>query len=272
MPVKRKDVIFHVAALAGVWGAWERYYAVNVTGTKNMLAAARAAGVSRFIHTSSPSAVWSGVDQVGVREEDCPYPTHFLAHYPETKALSEQLALAENSDDLQVCALRPRLIWGPGDPHLIPRLLERRSRLKIVGDGENLVGLCYIENAAYAHVLAADVLGPGAANAGKAYFITDDEPVKVWAWLNEVFVALGHPPITKKLPVSLVASIGGLMELLWKILPLRGEPLMTRFAARSLAGTTYYDLSNARRDFGYRQLVLPETGFEKMIKYFKGLE
>lgn len=263
------DVVFHVAALAGVWGPREHYWNINVEGTRNMLEAAKAAGVKKFVHTSSPSAVWDGGDMAFVTEEDCPYPTSFLTDYPETKAISEQDALKANSEDFAVTAIRPRLIWGPGDPHLIPRMIERHSRLKIIGDGKNKVGICYVDNAAHAHILAADVLGPNTANAGKAYFVADDQPVVIWEWLNHFMERLGKKPITSKVPRSVAYGLGVVMESVWKLFGIKGEPFMTRFVACSLSANYYYNLKNARADFGYVQLVDPEEGFDKMVDYFK---
>jgi len=265
------DVVFHVAALAGVWGPREKYFNINVEGTRNMLQAAKAAGVPKFIQTSSPSAVWSGKDKINVTEADCPYPTTFLTDYPESKAESEKLALAANCDSMAVCVLRPHLIWGPGDPHLIPRILDRYDRLKIIGDGKTIVGICYVENGAHAHILAADALSPGSDNAGKAYFITDIESINLWEWLNEVLVRLGKKPITSKIPASVAYGAGAVMEVLWKLFSISGEPFMTRFVARQLSSSHSYDLSGAINDFAYQEKVDPKEGFETMIQYFQGL-
>ena len=262
------DVVFHVAALAGVWGPREHYWNINVEGTRNMLEAAKAAGVKKFVQTSSPSAVWDGGDMAFVTEADCPYPNSFLMDYPETKAISEQDALKANCPEMSVTAIRPRLIWGPGDPHLIPRMIERHSRLKIIGNGKNKVGICYVDNAAHAHILASDVLSPESPNAGKAYFVADDEPVEIWNWLNRFMERLGKKPITSKVPRNLAYGLGVIMEVVWRTLGIKGEPFMTRFVACSLSADYYYNLKNARADFGYHQLVDPNEGFEKMVAYF----
>lgn len=263
------DVVFHVAALAGVWGDRAKYFSINVDGTRNMLDAAKKAGVKKFVYTSSPSAVWSGKDKENVTEEDCPYPTSFLTDYPESKAVAEQLALAANCPEMAVCALRPHLIWGPGDPHLIPRILDRYDRLRIIGDGKTKVGICYVDNAAHAHILAADKLDIGSAHAGKAYFITDIEPIVLWEWLNVVLARLGKKPITRKIPASLAYNVGAVMEFVWKTFGIQGEPFMTRFVARQLSSSHYYNLQNAIQDFGYQELVDPKEGFERMVAYFQ---
>ena len=266
------DVVFHVAARAGVWGPREAFWSINVDGTRRVMEAARAAGVGRFVYTSSPSAVWSGDDEVGLSEADCPYPETYLTTYPETKAAAERLVLgAADGEGFATTALRPHLIWGPGDPHLVPRVLERgrAGRLRIVGEGKNRVGLTYVDNAAWAHLLAADALAPGSANDGKAYFITDDEPVVLWEWINTLFAALGVPPVTKRVSTAMAVRAGAAAEWVWRTFGRPGEPPMTRFVARQLSTHHHYDLSAARHDFGYQQKVDPEVGWERMIAALK---
>ena len=262
------DVVIHTAAKAGVWGKKEDFWAINVEGTKNILQAAKESGVSRFVHTSSPSAVWNGGDECNLTESDCPYPKTFLSHYPHSKAKAEQIVLNENTSTFRTTALRPHLIWGPEDPHLIPRILDRAHRLRIVGDGSNKVGICFVENAAYAHILAADELAQQAKNAGKAYFITDMEPVLLWAWINNLLSSLGKTAITKRISLSWAQSIGGMLEWIWKTFGLSGEPMMTRFVARQLASSHYYDLSAAIQDFGYKEHTAPAEGMKKTLRYF----
>jgi nucleoside-diphosphate-sugar epimerase len=262
------DVVIHTAAKAGVWGKKEDFWSINVEGTKNLIKAAEEIGISRFVHTSSPSAVWNGGDECNLSEKDCPYPTKFLGHYPHSKAIAEQLVLSANTPTFATTALRPHLIWGPADPHLIPRLLARAHRLRIVGDGTNKVGICFVENAAYAHICAADALSPNSKNAGKAYFITDIKPVLLWDWINELFAALGKPPITKKISLGMAERVGGFLEWIWNTFGVSGEPPMTRFVARQLSSSHYYDLSAAIEDFGYKEHTSPQEGMQKTLDYF----
>lgn len=266
------DVVFHVAARAGMWGPRESFWSINVDGTRRILEAARQAGVGRFVYTSSPSAVWSGGDEVNLSEADCPYPTAYLTTYPESKAAAERLVLAASSPQMATTALRPHLIWGPGDPHLIPRLIDRASRLRIIGTGDNKVGITYVDNAAWAHLLAADALAPGSANDGKAYFITDDEPVMLWPWLNDLFAEMGIPPVTKRISQATAERVAGAAEWVWRTFRRPGEPPMTRFVARSMSTHHHYDLSAARSDFGYHQKVDPKIGWERMIESLKAGE
>lgn len=253
---EERDVVFHVAAKAGVWGRAADYEAANVTATRHVLEACRQTGVTRLVHTSSPSVCFDGRDHIDA-SNDLPLAESFLAHYPRTKAAAERLVLEANGSALATCALRPHLIFGPGDPHLLPRLVERarRKRLRIVGDGLNEVTLCYVENAAHAHVLAADSLSPEAPHAGRAYFIGQEEPVRLWTWIGELLERLDLPPIQARLSRAAAARLGGVLEGLWAALRLGGEPPMTRFVAAQLATSHSYDMTPARRDFGYEERV-----------------
>lgn len=259
------DSVFHVAAKAGVWGARRDYWRANVVGTRHVIAACRSAGVSRLVFTSSPSVTFVGTDQSGADERE-PYPRRYLAHYPATKAVAERYALAADGPALSVVALRPHLIWGPGDPHLIPRLVERAKagRLRRVGDGRNRVDTVFVENAALAHVQAWDALRPGAPVAGRAYFVSNGEPLPLWDFLNQILERHGVPPVTRAISAGAAYRIGAALEGVWTMLRLRDEPPMTRFVARQLATEHWFDLSAARRDFGYAPRVSMAEGLRRL--------
>lgn len=263
------DVVYHVAALAGVWGDPKVYEATNVRGTENVIAACREHDVNRLVFTSSPSVISSptGEDHAGV-DESLPYPNSYLAHYPRTKAAAERIVLATNGESLRTTALRPHLIIGAGDPHLLPRVIERarQGKLRIVGDGSNLVDLTAVENAADAHLLAAKALsGRHPKAAGKAYFITNGEPVEVWPWINGVLERLGIDPITRQISFTAASRLGAALEFSWRLLRLDGEPPMTRFAANQLATTHWFDISAARRDLGYDPKVSMEQATDAVV-------
>jgi 2-alkyl-3-oxoalkanoate reductase len=245
------DAVFHVAARAGVWGSWESYYQPNVIGTQNVVNACRAQGVGRLIYTSTPSVVFNR-KAISGGDETLPYGRDWLCHYAQTKAIAEKALLAANSETLKVVALRPHLIFGPGDPHLLPRVIEsvRAGRLKIVGEGTNRVDVSYVGNVADAHLNALDALALGEA-AGKAYFISQGEPVELWPWLNSILQSLGHPPLRKKIPLPLAYGLGALFEGLWKLLRRQDDPPITRFVAVELAKDHYFDISAAKHDLGY---------------------
>jgi nucleoside-diphosphate-sugar epimerase len=264
------DVVFHTAALAGVWGAWETYHRINTLGTEHVLAACRTNRVGHLVYTSSPSVTFDGGDQDRV-DESAPYPQRFLAHYPHSKALAEQAVLAANGSNLRCCSLRPHLIWGPGDPHLVPRLIERAraGRLRRVGNGKNLVDICYVDNAASAHLMAAEDLFNDARSAGKAYFISQGEPVNCWDWIDQVLALAGEPPVSRKISYRAAYGIGLILEGIYKVLNRKAEPPMTRFVAAQLATSHYFDLSAAQRDFGYQPKVSTEDGMRRLAESLK---
>lgn len=250
------QIIFHVAAKAGVWGNYQDYYQSNVLGTQNVLAACQVHGIDRLIYTSTPSVVFDGKHQSGINEST-PYPQTFFTAYQQTKALAEKMVLSANSRRLATIALRPHLIWGPGDPHLLPRIIQRAKsgRLWLIGKQQQLIDHTYIDNAAQAHILAAGALTPDSRCAGKAYFISNGEPISMARFINDMLSAADLPTISKSMPTSLAYLLGGAMELSYKLLRLQHEPPLTRFLVRQLASSHYYDLTAAKRDFAYRPTI-----------------
>jgi nucleoside-diphosphate-sugar epimerase len=165
--------------------------------------------------------------------------------------------------------LRPHLIWGPRDTHILPGLLERAraGRVIQVGPGTNRADLTYVEDAARAHLLAADALQPGAAAAGSVYFISQDDPVRVWPWINDLLVRLDIPPVRRSIPLWAARAASSVLELVHRALRLAGEPRLTRFLASELAMSHYYDISRARRDLGYLPQFTMEEGLARTVAY-----
>lgn len=259
------DLVFHAAAKAGVWGSYESYYQTNVTGTENILRACKANGVARLVYTSSPSVVFNGRDMEGV-DESAPYSDHFEAPYPETKAMAEKMVLAANGKKLATVSLRPHLIFGPGDPHLIPRITAKAKagRLRIIGTGRNKIDVVYVDNAADAHILAGDKLAPGSPIAGKAYFISNGDPRPISEFFDRIMQIHGLPPVRRRVPVWLAYMGGWMFETVYNMLGLKQEPLVTRFTARELSTAHWFDLSAARNDLAYRPKVSIEEGLERI--------
>jgi len=268
------DCVFHVASRVGIWGLWREYYSTNVVGTQNVIDACRVNGVGRLVFTSSPSVTFDGRDQCGV-DESAPYPTRWLAHYPHSKALAERAVLAADGvHGLRTCSLRPHLVWGPRDHHLTARLVERArsGRLRRVGNGANLVDMVYVENAAEAHILAADALGETAsAVGGKAYFLSQGEPVNCWQWIDEILTLVDLPPVRKSMSLAAAWRLGAACEAVWTIAGLRSEPPMTRFLASQLGTSHWFDLSAARRDFGYQPRVSTAEGMQRLGEWLRGV-
>ena len=261
------EAVFHNAAKAGAWGSYESYHLANVVGTENVLAACRANGIGRLVYTSTPSVTHRATHPVeGGTADTVPYGEGFKAPYATTKTIAEKAVLAANGPDLATIALRPRLIWGPGDQQLVPRLASRAraGRLRFVGGGHNVIDTTYIDNAAQAHFDAFTHLAPGAACAGKAYFISNGEPKPAREIVNALLRAVGAPEVTKSLPFGVAYAIGATCEALWPVLRLQGEPPLTRFLAEQLATTHWYSMAPATRDFGYRPRVTIAEGLARL--------
>lgn len=263
------DLVIHVAAKAGVWGRYADYVATNITGTTNVIDACRMAGIRKLVYTSTPSIVHTGQDIEGANES-IPIATHSESYYPLTKAVAEKAVIAANGPDLATVALRPHLIWGPGDPHLIPRLLARArvGKLKRIGTRDVKVDVTYIDNAAEAHLLAADRIDIGSPIAGKAYFISNGEPVVMWDFLNRILADAGVPPVTKTVPAWVAKLAGWYLETVYRIFRFAGEPAMTLFVAKQLSTSHWYDISAARRDLGYVPRVSVEEGLKRLAASF----
>lgn len=285
--------VFHVAAKVGVWGRYEDFHRPNVLGTRALLDGCHAHGVRQFVYTSTPSVVYNGRDLAGA-DESLPLTKNCPSPYPQTKAIAEAEVLAANSPRMRTIALRPHLVWGAGDPHLIPRVLARAraGRLRIVGSGRNRVDLVHIENAIDAHLLAEQALidchllddipasgppgqsgvchliddkGPVRRRAdGRAFFITNGEPVVLWEWINELLTTLGEPPVTKRISLGVASALGAACELVWRATSLPGEPPMTRFVAAELARDHWFDITAARRDLGYAPRVSMAAGMAEL--------
>ncbi len=266
------DAVFHVAARPGIWGTWESFYQPNVVGTQHVIEACQAQRVPKLIFTSSPSVVFDNQPQAGCNER-LPYPARFENSYSQTKALAEQFVIKANSAELLTVSLRPHLIWGPRDPHLLPRLIARAKagQLMQVGEGNNRVDMTYVEDAARAHVLVEEALQLGSPVAGSVYFISQDAPVNLWGWIRDLLRTLEIPPIKRTISLSTARTIGAAMEFVWRNLRLSGEPRMTRFLASELALDHYYDISRAKRDFGYIPQISMNDALERTLPYLKGL-
>ena len=264
------DAVIHAAALPGIAVQWTPYERANVHGAEHVLEGCRAHAISRLVYTSSPSVVFAGVDQCGL-DEQTPYDFAWMeanaAHYSRSKAIAEQAVLAANDATLGTCALRPHLIWGPRDNHLIPRLIERAraGRLRRVGDGGNHIDTIYVENAAAAHLQALDALsGDRSRVAGKAYFLSQGSSVNCWDWIDEILALVDLPPVAKSISYASARRAGSLCEMIFRTFNIKAEPPMTRFLAAQLATSHWFDLSAARRDFGYTPAVSMAEGMRRL--------
>ena len=268
-----QDAVLHNAAKAGAWGREADYFSANVLGTRHVIAACRSLGIERLVYTSTPSVNHSGRTPVqGGNELDTPYGRRFAAPYPATKLIAEKEMLAANDARLATVALRPRLIWGPGDTQLLPRLVARARRLRFIDGGHNRMDTTYIDNAVAAHLLALGRLHVGATCAGRAYFISNGEPRPIRDIVNALLACAGVAPVHKSMPFALAYGAGALLESAWRILLLAGEPPMTRFLAEQLSTPHWYDISAAARDLGYVPAISMDEGLARTRSWWAGLK
>jgi nucleoside-diphosphate-sugar epimerase len=257
------DLVFHVAAKTGMWGKYNDYYQTNVIGTKNILNACQMHNVSRLVYTSSPSVIFDGSDAKGI-DESALYPKAYHSLYSKTKAIAEQAVIKASGSHLRTIILRPHLIWGPEDTNLVPRIIARAKQLVIIGNGDNLVDTLYIDNAADAHILAAAKLHENPDLSGKIFFISQDEPVYLWDMINNILKAGGHEPVKRKISKQVAFLAGALFELTFSILNIKKEPRITRFVAKELATSHWFDISAAKRDLGYVPKVSIQEGLIRL--------
>ena len=263
------DAVIHTAAVAGVWGSWEHFHGINTLGTENVISACRQQHVPILVHCSSPSVTFDGSNQSGINES-APYAAKHLCHYSHTKAIAESAVLAAHEPGrLHTAALRPHLIWGVGDPHLLPRLIarSRAGRLVIVGDGKNRIDTVHVRNAAMAHLNALDSIADGASAAGgRAYFITQDDPVDCWTWISTLLEIAGCSPPQRRIGFAAAWALGATLEAAYRLARSGSEPPMTRFLAAQLAKDHYFDISASRDLLGYRPHVSTESGLDELRK------
>jgi 2-alkyl-3-oxoalkanoate reductase len=268
--VRGMEIVFHVAAKPGVWGTYEEFYRPNVLGTQNIINACIKYHVPYLIHTSSPSVIFDGSDMEGA-DESLPYPDHYPAHYPKTKAIAEK-AVRKISSEIGTICLRPHLIWGPRDNHLVPRILAagKAGRLVRVGTGNNKVDVTYIDNAADAHILAAQRLSENPKLSGRIYFISQAEPIPLWDMVNSILKAGGLPPVKRSISPRTAYLLGLCFESVFKIFHIQQEPPMTRFVAEELAKAHWFNISAAQKDLGYHPRVSTQEGLKRLEKWLTG--
>jgi nucleoside-diphosphate-sugar epimerase len=264
------DTVFHVAAKAGVWGSWEEYFGINVTGTENVIDACRHNHIQRLVYTSTPSVVFNRGHLCGV-DETTPYATEVLCHYARSKIMAEILVLETNDQLLSTTAIRPHLVWGPGDTNLIPRLLERAKskQLKIVGDSTNMVDIAYIDNVVDAHIKAALNLELYGTAAGQAFFISQGEPVNLWGWINELFMALDRPLIRSSVSFKTAFRVGSILEHLYTLFRIKNEPKMTRFIAEQMAKSHWFSVKKAQDILKWQPEVSTIEGMQRLVEWIR---
>ena len=259
------EVVFHVAGKTGIWGKFNDYFHTNVLGTESVITACLENDIRSLVYTSSPSVVFDGNDEEGI-DESTPYPDHYFNHYQYTKGIAERKIMAVNSNVLSTVALRPHLIWGPDDPHLVGRILERAKAgtLRFV-NRDNKIDSTFIDNAVSAHLFAADTLRRHKSRcAGHTYFISNGEPMIASELINKILTALGQPTINKTVPAALAYAIGMVSEAYYHLKKIEQEPTMTRFVAKQLSCSHWYNINAAKVDLGYDPKISIEEGLQRL--------
>ena len=260
------DGVVHLAASAGVTGVWSEFEKTNIMGTTNVVASSQKAGASRFVHVSSPSVAHAGESLVGAGAGTA-NPTSARGPYARSKAFAEHAALAANSDGMSVVAVRPHLVWGPGDTQLVGRIVERarQGRLAIVGTGASLIDSTYIDNAADALVAALD---KAPAVAGRAFVVSNGQPRPVRELINRIVIAAGLAPPTLKVPYRVARGGGLVVEKVWDRQGRTDDPPMTSFLAEQLGTAHWFDQRETRDALDWKPAVSLEEGFERLTASF----
>lgn len=263
------DEVHHIASLTGISVFPEPFYRTNVTGTENVIRACQKNGIEKLIYTSSPSVIFDGNDHV-LADESLSYPLRYISHYAHTKAIAESLILKADSTSLKTISLRPHLIFGPEDNSLIPRLLKRAEEGKLmqVGNGNNMADLTYVENAAIAHVCASEAIDHNPEKVcGRAYFITNGEPVNVWDFISRILKECKRPPLKKCISQKSAYAAGFLLEKIYRLTGNHNEPPMTRFLALQLSKNHTYSTKQAENLLGFKPEISMESGISSLIRY-----
>ncbi len=262
-----RDVVVHLAARVGVTGTWEQFVAANVDGTRNVVDAARTAGVKRFLYISSPSVAHAGTSLVGAPASLPADPSRTRGHYATSKAMAEVLALEANAPDFAVAAIRPHLVWGPGDTQLVGRIIERarQGRLAFVSSGAALIDTTYLDNAVDAIVAAVDRL---AHIAGRGLVVSNGQPRPVREIITRIVRAAGLEAPRRSVPYGIARSGGHLAERIWESRGREDDPPMTSFLAEQLATAHWFDQREVRRLLAWEPRIGIDEGLERLRQSF----
>lgn len=260
------DAVVHLAAKVSVTGAWKDFVAVNVGGTRTVVDAARAAGVARFVQVSSPSVAHVGHALVGAGNDPAD-PLRSRGNYARSKATAELLALAADGPDLAVVAIRPHLVWGPGDTQLVARIVgrARAGRLALIDRGTALIDTTYVTNAADAIVAAVD---QAPRSHGQALVVSNGQPRTVAELVTRICLAAEAPVPRLRVPYPVAVAGGAVVELVWSALRRTDDPPMTRFLAEQLATAHWFDQRRTREALQWTPRIGLDEGFALLAQHF----
>ncbi len=263
--MEAKDAVIHLAAKVSIAGRWDAFEAINIRGTERLISMAKRCGVGRFVHVSTPSVAHSGRSLAGAPAGSAD-PDQARGHYARSKAIGEQIALAANGQQMKVVALRPHLVWGPGDTQLVKRIVDRAraGRLVLVGSALALIDTTYIDNAAEAIVAGVDNTDRA---AGHALVISNGQPRSVSEIMQRILIASGINTRLRNIPAGIAITAGSVIEHIWEVLDKQDDPPMTRFLAEQLATAHWFDQRETRRLLNWQPTVSIEEGFERLAAF-----
>ena len=254
------DTVYHLAANVEMWAPWDDFVRDNVVGTQNVLDAAKAAGVTRFVHCGTEAALIAGeplrnVDETAPLRPDSPAP------YAATKARAEQAVREANSDDLETVVIRPRFVWGAGDTTLLPNMAQmaKTGRFAWIGGGKQLTDVTHVDN-----VVEGLVLGASNGRGGEAYFVTDGEPVVFREFVSALLQTQGVDAPDRSIPTWVAGPMATLCETLWRFGHLPGAPPLTRFTYWVSLQECTINIAKARRELGYRPVKTRADGLAEL--------
>ena len=268
LAAKGCDAIIHGAARVGVVGSQKEFYDTNVRGTENILRVTEQHNISRLVFVSTPSVAHTGHSLVGAPAGGAEIGRS-RSFYAESKAIAERTVLNARNERLAVVAIRPHLVWGPGDTQLVGRIVERAAsgRLAVIGTGNALVDSTYIDNAISAHIAALDALHIGSACDGNAYVVSNGEPRTVNELMRSMCESAGVTFEPRHLSLALGVRLGSLIERLWPLMR-SSEPPVTRFVAEQLGTAHWFDQRAVQKDLQWAPTVTLDEGFERLTQWF----
>ena len=260
--------VYHVAAQVGDWGPWERFVAVTIEGTANMLEAARRAKIERFLHVSSISAYGHPDGEAMVLDESAPLGVnlHRWSYYSRAKVEAEKLVWqAHNKGDVPVTVVKPSWLYGPRDRASMPRLIRaiRAGKARLIGDGTNRLNLTYAGNEAEGCILAAT----NEKALGQAYNLSSDGAIQQREYINRIAERLGCPPVTRKVPYRVARGAAFLMELFGHALGRKTPPLVTRYSVWLIGRKCFFSSEKARRELGWKATVGYDEGIRLAVDW-----
>ncbi|MBR9859354.1 NAD-dependent epimerase/dehydratase family protein [bacterium] len=259
----KPNVVIHCAALSSPWGKAEEFYEANVLTQKNLLNLAYEAGCERYIYISTPSIYFNFKPRYDIKESE-PLPAHFVNHYASTKREAE---LMLESQSIPYVSLRPRALIGRGDTVILPRLIRavEEGRLRIIGDGENVVDLTPVSNVVQA--IECALKAPREA-LNQHYNISNGAPVKLWDSIFKTLEALDLKVPTQKLPVSIARTIARGMELIAQLSG-SSEPVLTQYSVGTLAYDFTMNIDKAKTLLSYHPLQTTDEAIEEFVHWYK---